>query len=115
MHPPRRAAGQASAAQAVPNQHRVRGAGLRLHVHGRSSSSLTLLLAFTGLGHRHRLLRRGRQHQQHRPGPQPGRAVDDLRRARRLPDLGLHRRHAARAAGNLHRAGRAVHPAFWRK
>jgi trk system potassium uptake protein TrkH len=57
-------------------------------------------------GYRHCFFRRGGLHQQHRPRPQPGRPGDDLRRALRLPDLGVQLRHAAGPAGDLYAAGR---------
>lgn len=58
-------------------------------------------------GHHHRLLRRSRLLEQHRPRTEPRRSGDDLRRAHRLSDLGVHLGHAARTSGDLHLAGLA--------
>jgi trk system potassium uptake protein TrkH len=57
--------------------------------------SMTLVLAFTGSRHHLGVHRCRCQHQQYRAGTWGGRPVDDLRSARRFPDLGVHICHAA--------------------
>jgi trk system potassium uptake protein TrkH len=46
------------------------------------------------------------QHQQHRAWPGSGGAGQQLRWTDRLPDLGVHLRHASRPPGNFHLVGR---------
>jgi trk system potassium uptake protein TrkH len=54
------------------------------------------------------LFRHRRLRQQHGPGAGPGGPRHHLRRAQRLPDLGVHLRHAPGPAGTLHPAGGAL-------
>ena len=78
--------------------------------YGLSIAVFTSLLLLSGLIPS-RPLGRVRQRQQHRPRAGPGRPHGQLCRVVRLPDLGLHLRHADRAAGTADRAG-AFHADF---
>ena len=70
-------------------------------MYGGTIIMMTMLLLASGPRLHHRRHRGDRLHQQHGPGAGPGGAVDDLPGAHGLPDLGLHRDHAARAAGDV--------------
>jgi hypothetical protein len=85
-------------------EHPLCRSRFRLHVHGlhrRDDLGPFLLRARD----HYRVFGGGGQHQQYRARPGAGWPGEQLCRPERLPDLGVHLRHAPRAPRNLHPAG----------